>query len=31
MSYNIVEIAHSIILLNIVDLIIGKNIYASKR
>lgn len=31
MSYNAVEILHSIILLNIVDLIIGKNIYSSKR
>lgn len=31
MSYNAVEILHSIILLNIVDLIIGKNIYNSKR
>ena len=31
MSYNIVEIAHSIILFNIVDLIIGKNIYTSNR
>ncbi|MDA7697768.1 SIS domain-containing protein [Candidatus Pelagibacter sp.] len=31
MSYNIVEIIHSIILLNIVDLIIGKNSYSSKR
>jgi D-sedoheptulose 7-phosphate isomerase len=31
MSYNIVEIIHSIILFNIVDLIIGKNIYSSKR
>ena len=31
MSYNMVEITHSIILLNIVDLIIGKNIYSSNR
>ena len=31
MSYNVVEILHSIILLNIVDLFIGKNIYSSKR
>ena len=31
MSYNAVEIVHSIILLNIVDLIIGKNIYSSRR
>ena len=31
MSYNAVEIIHSVILLNIVDLIIGKNIYSSKR
>jgi D-sedoheptulose 7-phosphate isomerase len=31
MSYNAVEILHSVILLNIVDLIIGKNIYSSKR
>jgi len=31
MSYNAVEILHSIILLNIVDLIIGKNIYSSNR
>jgi D-sedoheptulose 7-phosphate isomerase len=31
MSYNAVETLHSIVLLNIVDLIIGKNIYSSKR
>ena len=31
MSYNMVEITHSIILFNIVDLIIGKNIYSSNR
>ena len=31
MSYNTVEIIHSIILFNIVDLIIGKNIYNSQR
>ena len=31
MSYNAVEIVHSVVLLNIIDLIIGKNIYSSKR
>lgn len=31
MSYNAVEIAHSVVLFNIVDLIIGKNIYLSNR
>ncbi len=31
MSYNAVEIIHSVILLNVIDLIIGKNIYSSKR
>lgn len=31
MSYNAVEIIHSVILFNVVDLIIGKNIYSSKR
>ncbi len=31
MSYNAVEIIHSVILFNVIDLIIGKNIYSSKR
>jgi D-sedoheptulose 7-phosphate isomerase len=31
MSYNAVEILHSIVLLNLVDLIIGKNVYSSNR
>lgn len=31
MSYNMVEITHSVILFNIVDLIIGENTYSSSR